>query len=137
MPVIKFSYGDSMSTPLDSDLLRTFLAVADTGNLTRAADTVRRTQSAVSMQIRKLEELIGSALFERHSRGVILTDDGRRLADNARRIVSLLDDTAAAMRSPALEGSVRIGISEEYVNSTLPKALGAFAAIHPGVEVTV
>lgn len=64
MPVIKFSYGDSMSTPLDSDLLRTFLAVADTGNLTRAADTVRRTQSAVSMQIRKLEELIGSALFE-------------------------------------------------------------------------
>ncbi|EHK74014.1 LysR family transcriptional regulator [Sinorhizobium meliloti CCNWSX0020] len=137
MSVIRFSYGDCMSTPLDSDLLRTFLAVADTGNLTRAADTVRRTQSAVSMQIRKLEELIGSALFERHSRGVILTDDGRRLADNARRIVSLLDDTAAAMRSPALEGSVRIGISEEYVNSTLPKALGAFAAIHPGVEVTV
>ncbi len=126
-----------MSATLDSDLLRTFLAVADTGNLTRAADTVGRTQSALSMQIRKLEELIGSALFERHSRGVILTEDGRRLADNARRIVALLDDTAAAMRSPALRGSVRIGISEEYVNSTLPKALGAFAAIHPGVEVTV
>lgn len=129
MAAIRFSYGASMVNPLDSDLLRTFLAVADTGNVTRAADIVRRTQSAVSMQIRKLEELIGSALFERHSRGVILTDEGRRLVDNARRIVTLLDDTAAAMRSPALDGSVRIGISEEYINSTLPKALGAFAAI--------
>lgn len=137
MPVISVSYGSDMTAPLDSDLLRTFLAVADTGNVTRAADMVRRTQSAVSMQIRRLEDLIGSALFERHSRGVILTVEGRRLVDNARRIVTLLDDTAAAMRSPALDGSVRIGISEEYVNSTLPKALGAFAAIHPGVEVTV
>ena len=137
MPVISVSYGNDMTAPLDSDLLRTFLAVADTGNVTRAADIVRRTQSAVSMQIRRLEDLIGSALFERHSRGVILTGEGRRLVDNARRIVTLLDDTAAAMRSPALDGSVRIGISEEYVNSTLPKALGAFAAIHPGVEVTV
>ncbi|MCA1368155.1 LysR family transcriptional regulator [Bradyrhizobium sp. BRP14] len=126
-----------MSLPLDSDLLRTFLAVADTGNLTRAADAVRRTQSAVSMQIRKLENQIGLPLFERHSRGVVLTAQGRRLVDNARRIVALLDDTAAAMRLPALDGSVRIGISEEYINSTLPKALGAFAAVHPGVEVTV
>ncbi len=126
-----------MSLPLDSDLLRTFLAVADTGNLTRAADAVRRTQSAVSMQIRKLENQIGLPLFERHSRGVVLTAQGRRLVDNARRIVALLDDTAAAMRLPVLDGSVRIGISEEYINSTLPKALGAFAAVHPGVEVTV
>lgn len=126
-----------MTLPLDSDLLRTFLAVADTGNLTRAADTVRRTQSAVSMQIKKLEDLLGFALFERHSRGVVLTAEGRRLVDNARRIVALLDDTAAALRQPALQGSVRIGISEEYINSTLPKALGAFAAIHPNVEVTV
>jgi DNA-binding transcriptional LysR family regulator len=127
----------TMSLPLDSDLLRTFLAVADTGNLTRAADVVRRTQSAVSMQIKKLEDLLGFALFERHSRGVVLTAEGRRLVDNARRIVALLDDTAAALRQPALDGSVRIGISEEYVNSTLPKALGAFAATHPNVEVTV
>ncbi|WP_139812559.1 LysR family transcriptional regulator [Ensifer aridi] len=137
MPIIKFSYGGTMSLPLDSDLLRTFLAVADTGNLTRAADAVRRTQSAVSMQIRKLENQIGLPLFERHSRGVVLTAQGRRLVDNARRIVALLDDTAAAMRLPVLDGSVRIGISEEYINSTLPKALGAFAAVHPGVEVTV
>lgn len=126
-----------MSTPLDSDLLRTFLAVADAGNLTRAADSIGRTQSAVSMQLKKLEDVLGDPLFERHSRGVAPTAQGLRLVDNARRIVALLDDTAASMRLPALDGTVRIGISEEYINSTLPKALGAFAAVHPGVEVTV
>ena len=126
-----------MSLALDSDLLRTFLAVVDAGNVTRAANIVGRTQSAVSMQIKKLEDMLGDALFERHSRGVVLTPQGLRLLDNARRIVTLLDDTAAAMRQPALDGTVRIGIPEEYINSTLPKALGTFAAIHPGVEVTV
>ncbi|WDZ75979.1 LysR family transcriptional regulator [Ensifer adhaerens] len=126
-----------MSLPLDSDLLRTFLAVVDTGNVTRAANIVGRTQSAVSMQIKKLEDMLGDALFERHSRGVVPTPQGLRLLDNARRIVTLLDDTAATMRQPALDGAVRIGIPEEYINSTLPKALGTFAAIHPGVEVTV
>ncbi|KOF18198.1 LysR family transcriptional regulator [Ensifer adhaerens] len=128
---------ETMSVPLDSDLLRTFLAVADAGNLTRAADSIGRTQSAVSMQLKKLEDMLGEALFERHSRGVVPTAQGLRLVDNARRIVALLDDTAASMRLPALDGTVRIGISEEYINSALPKALGAFAAVHPGVEVTV
>ncbi|HTO33710.1 MAG TPA: LysR family transcriptional regulator [Pararhizobium sp.] len=126
-----------MLPPLESDLLRTFVAVAESGNFTKAGETVGRTQSAVSMQIKKLEDILGETLFERGSRGVNMTGHGIRLLDNARRIVALLDDTAASIRLPALDGSVRIGISEEYVNSTLPKALGAFAAIHPGVEVTV
>ncbi|NUS70386.1 MAG: LysR family transcriptional regulator, partial [Ensifer adhaerens] len=72
-----------MPLPLDSDLLRTFLAVVDTSSVTRAADIVGRTQSAVSMQIRKLEDVLGDALFERHSRGVVLTPQGLRLVDNA------------------------------------------------------
>ncbi|OJF91439.1 LysR family transcriptional regulator [Pararhizobium antarcticum] len=126
-----------MRNPLDSDLLRTFVAVAESGNFTKAGEAVGRTQSAVSMQMKKLEDVLGEALFERGSRGVTFTDTGKRLLDNARRIVTLLDDTAAAMRAPVLDGVVRIGISEEYVNSALPKALGTFAAVHPGVEVTV
>ncbi|WP_438751903.1 LysR family transcriptional regulator [Pararhizobium sp. O133] len=126
-----------MFPPLESDLLRTFVAVAESGNFTKAGETVGRTQSAVSMQIKKLEDILGETLFERGSRGVNMTGHGIRLLDNARRIVTLLDDTAAAIRLPALDGSVRIGISEEYINSTLPRALGAFAAVHPGVEVTV
>lgn len=127
----------AMFPPLESDLLRTFVAVAESGNFTKAGEAVGRTQSAISMQIKKLEDILGETLFERGSRGVNMTNHGVRLLDNARRIVTLLDDTAAAIRLPALDGSVRIGISEEYINSTLPKALGAFAAVHPGVEVTV
>lgn len=123
--------------PLESDLLRTFLAVADVGNFTRAAEIVGRTQSAVSMQIRKLEEILGEPLFARGARGVEITRQGARLLDNARRVIALLDETAASIRGPALDGAVRIGIPEEYVSSELPRALGAFAVIHPGVEVTV
>ena len=99
---------------LDSDLLRAFVAVTDTRNVTKAADRMGRTQSAVSMQIKKLEDLIGDALFQRGSRGVSLTRKGEDLIGNARRIVALLDETAAALRSAPLDGPVRIGVPEEY-----------------------
>ena len=73
---------------LDSDLLRTFVAVAETGNFTKAAEHVNRTQSAVSMQIKRLEDMVGEMLFLRGSRGVALTRKGNELLSNARRIVS-------------------------------------------------
>jgi DNA-binding transcriptional LysR family regulator len=122
---------------LDSDLLRTFVAVADTGNVTRAADRMGRTQSAVSMQIRKLEEVVGDRLFERGSRGVKLSRKGEALVGNARRIVSLLDETASTLRAAPLDGPVRIGIPEEYGFTVLAQALGEFAKQHPRVEITV
>lgn len=122
---------------LDSDLLRTFVAVADTGNVTRAADRMGRTQSAVSMQIRKLEEVVGDSLFERGSRGVKLSRKGEALVGNARRIVSLLDETASTLRAAPLDGPVRIGIPEEYGFTVLAQALGEFAKQHPRVEITV
>ncbi|MEO9340187.1 LysR family transcriptional regulator [Mesorhizobium sp. SB112] len=125
-----------MNTPLDSELLRTFLAVAETGNFTKAATSVYRTQSAVSMQIKRLEEGIGAALFMRGSRGVELTRKGEQLLDNARRIVSLLDETAASMSSPPLTGRVRIGIPEEWGYAMLSRALGTFAKAHPDVEIS-
>lgn len=126
-----------MKPALDSDLLRTFVAVADTGNFTRAAERAGRTQSAVSMQIKKLEETVGAALFERGPRGVLLTRRGSDLVANARRIVSLLDETQASLSAPPLGGLVRIGIPEEYGQPILSRALGAFAKRHPQVEVTV
>ncbi len=122
---------------LDSDLLRTFVAVADTGNVTRAADRMGRTQSAVSMQIRKLEQVVGDSLFERGSRGVRLSRKGEALVGNARRIVSLLDETASTLRAAPLDGPVRIGIPEEYGFTVLAQALGEFAKQHPRVEITV
>jgi DNA-binding transcriptional LysR family regulator len=123
--------------PLESDLLRTFVAIAETGNFTRAAERAGRTQSAVSMQMKKLEAMVGDALFERGSRGVALTRRGGDLLDNARRIVALLDETAASLAAPPLDGPVRIGIPAEYGQSILSRALGAFAKRHPQVEVTV
>lgn len=122
---------------LDSDLLRTFLAVAESGNFTRAAATVGRTQSAISMQIKRLEEMVGEVLFERGARGVTLTQRGGDLLTNARRIVALLDETASSMRNVPLDGPVRIGLPEEYGQPILSRALGAFAKRHSQVEVTV
>ncbi|CAN7678896.1 LysR substrate-binding domain-containing protein [Aminobacter aminovorans] len=126
-----------MTARLDSDLLRTFLAVAESGNFTRAAEGVGRTQSAISMQIKRLEEVVGEVLFERGARGVTLTERGTELVGNARRIVALLDETASAMRAAPLGGPVRIGIPEEYGQPVLSRALGAFAKRHSQVEVTV
>lgn len=126
-----------MRPNLDSDLLRTFVAVADSGNFTKAAERAGRTQSAVSMQMKKLEGMIGDSLFERGSRGVALTRRGGELIANARRIVSLLDETAASMVAAPLGGPVRIGIPEEYGHAILSRALGAFAKRHPRVDITV
>ncbi|TIQ01733.1 MAG: LysR family transcriptional regulator, partial [Mesorhizobium sp.] len=96
-----------------------------------------RTQSAVSMQMKKLEDMVGDSLFERGSRGVALTRRGGELIVNARRIVSLLDETAASMVAAPLGGPVRIGIPEEYGHAILSRALSAFAKRHPQVDITV
>ncbi|MDI7863603.1 LysR substrate-binding domain-containing protein [Rhizobiaceae bacterium n13] len=126
-----------MNLPLESDLLRIFLAVADTRNITRAADKLGRTQSAVSMQVKRLEETAGTALFVRGPRGVDLTGEGKRLVPHARRIVDLVDETSAAIRVKPLDGPVRVGIPEEYSHTILPRALATFAERHPAAEVTV
>lgn len=123
--------------PLDSDLMRSFLAVAETGSVTSAARRVGRTQSAVSMQIRRLEESLGQPLFQRLPRGVVLTARGTQLLPYARRVTALLDEAAVALREVPLGGPVRIGIPDEYVETVLPRALAAFSDRHPAVEVTV
>jgi DNA-binding transcriptional LysR family regulator len=127
----------NMHPPLESDLLRAFLIVAEAGNVTHAASNVGRTQSAVSLQIKRLEETIGKPLFERGPRGVVLTESGRQLLPYAHRIVSLMEETTAAMRRKPLDGLVRIGIPEEYGHTVLPRALAAFTETHPSVDVTV
>ena len=126
-----------MPLPLDSDLMRGFLAVAEAGSVTAAADRLGRTQSAVSMQIRRLEEALGQPLFERQSRGVALTEGGVRLLPYARRVTELLEEAGHALQERPLAGHVRVGIPEEYGERLLPAALAAFAERHPGVDVTV
>ena len=126
-----------MQAPPDSDLMRSFLAVADTGSVTAAADRLGRTQSAVSLQIKRLEENLGQPLFNRLARGVALTPRGAQLLPYARRVVSLLDEAAIALREKPLTGPVRVGIPDEYSGTVLPRALAAFDERHEGVQVTV
>ena len=126
-----------MNAQLDSDLLRTFVAIADGGSFTAAADRVGRTQSAVSMQMKRLQTLVDESLFIRGPRGVALTAPGERLLADAQRILSLLDQAAVSLRRVPLSGRVRLGILEEYGVWVFPELLSRFADLNPGVEVTV
>ncbi len=126
-----------MPAPLDSDLMRSFLAVADTGSVTHAAARLFRTQSAVSLQIKRLEDNLGQPLFTRQARGVELTPRGEQLLPYARRVVETLDEAAIALREKPLVGPVRVGIPDEYSGTILPRALAAFDERHEGVQVSV
>jgi DNA-binding transcriptional LysR family regulator len=126
-----------MPSPLDLDQLKTFVAIAESGSFTRAADAVHKTQSAVSMQMRRLEERIGKPIFVRDGRMSKLTEDGERLLGFARRMVRLSDETIAAFDETELSGSVRLGTPDDYADRFLPEILARFARSNPRVEVSV
>lgn len=119
------------------DALRTFLAAHKTGSLIRAADQIGRSQSAVSQQMRKLETQVGQSLFQRHGRGLILTDAGEQVLSYARRILELNDEVIRALRSASIEGSVRFGLPGDFAETWLPAALGEFKKAHAAVRVEV
>lgn len=126
-----------MAVPLDLDQLQTFVAIADRGSFTRAADEVHRTQSAVSMQMRRLEERIGKALFEKDGRTNRLTEDGEKLLVFARRMIRLNRETIAAFDATSLEGQIRIGTPDDYADRFLPEIMARFARSNPRVEMSV
>ncbi len=128
---------DALRPTLDSDLLRTFVAIVDTGNFTKAAERAGRTQSAVSMQMRRLEERVGKALFEKDGRLNKLTEDGERLLSYARRMLHLNRETLAAFDDSQLEGTIRIGTPDDYADRFLPEIMARFARSNPRVELTV
>lgn len=122
---------------IPTELLRTFVKAVDLGSFTRAGDAVGRTQSAVSLQVRRLEEMLDAQLFVRGTHRVRLTDAGAILIDYARRILALNDEAASSLRRPTVAGSVRLGAPHEYTASLLPVILGKFAQAHPGVMLEV
>ena len=122
---------------LDIDQLRTFVAIADTGSFTRAAEIVHKTQSAVSMQMKRLEDRVGKAIFERDGRLSKLTDEGERLLDYARRIVRLNTECMASFNEHELTGRVRLGLPDDYADRYLPEILARFSRSNPKAEVTV
>jgi DNA-binding transcriptional LysR family regulator len=126
-----------MNGVLDLDQLRTFVAIAESGSFTRAAEVVHKTQSAVSMQMRRLEERIGKPIFTRDGRMSKLSDDGERLLGYARRMLSLSNETIAAFDETELTGTVVLGTPDDYADRFLPEILARFARSNPRVEVTV
>jgi DNA-binding transcriptional LysR family regulator len=126
-----------MINRLPPDLLHCFVAVAQTKNFSRAAERVHLSQSTVSQQIRRLEELIGKSLFERDTRSVKLTRDGDALQGYAVRILDLMNEAVERLQAPALSGHVRFGLSEDFASAGLTGALASFVRSNPEVELTI
>src|SRR5262245_1332018 len=127
----------SRTPNLDIDLLRSFAAIADTGSFTAAGELVARSQSAVSVQVKRLEELVGQRVFERTSRSLALTPAGNTLLGYARRILELNDESVRRIAEPPVVGEIRMGITEYFVPHELPQILARFAAAYPGVYLEV
>ena len=122
-------------TNLDIDLLRTFVTGHDLGSYAKAADRLGRSQSAISLQLRKLEETTGQTLLRKSGRGLALTQEGEIMLGFARRLLVLNDEAVAALRNPSLEGHVRVGLLPDFAETWLPDVLGNFARAHPNVQV--
>lgn len=120
---------------LEIDLLRAFVAVAETGGFTEASGQVGRTQSAVSQKIRRLEDSLGRRVFERTSRTVSLTADGETLLTHARRILAMNDAAVRALVAPGPGGKLRLGVSEDFIPHQLPRLLARFSRIYPGIRL--
>lgn len=122
---------------IEHDLLRVFVAVVDYGGFTAAASVLNRTQAAVSLQIKRLEETVQVALFQHPRRAVQLTPRGELLLEYARRMISLNDEALSAVRGDEVAGRVRIGALNNYASGILPPLLAEFCSLHPEVQIEV
>ncbi|MCD5996158.1 LysR family transcriptional regulator [Pseudomonas sp. CDFA 602] len=123
------------ASDLQIDWLKSFVAVVDAGSLSGAAHEVNRSQSAVSMQMKKLEAALGRQLMNRGPRHLQLTADGQTLLSYARRMVALHAETQAAFHGEELTGRIRLGVAEDYAASYLTPVLKRFAPRYAGVEI--
>jgi DNA-binding transcriptional LysR family regulator len=122
-------------TNLDIDVLRTLAAAMDLGGFGRAAERMGRSQSAVSLQMRRLEERVGRPLFCRQGRKLMLTDAGSVVLDYARRILELNDQAVAVARGISIDGSLRFGVPQDFGDTWLPAVLARFTRAHPAVLI--
>lgn len=121
----------------DMDALRSFATGIELGSFAKAAERVGRSASAVSAQLKKLEEQAGAPLLQKSGRGMVLTNAGETLLSYARRMLSLNDEAALAVTGQVIEGSVRLGLQEDFSEHLLPAVLGEFARNHPNVRIEV
>jgi DNA-binding transcriptional LysR family regulator len=124
-------------TTLDLDLLRTFSAIAGLGSFTRAAEQLHRQQSTISLQLQRLEGMLGRPLFERSPRAVRLTAAGESLLGPARQLLQMNDELVALICEPQMQGVIRLGTPEDFATRHLPALLARFARAHPAIELQV
>jgi DNA-binding transcriptional LysR family regulator len=122
---------------VDTLQLKSFVAIAETGTFGQAAATVNRTQSALSLQIKKLEEQLGCALFDRTGRKVTLTPQGEIFLGYAKRMIQLQWEAVSRLREPDVEGEIRFGTPEDFATHYLPDVLASFRQHHPRVQLKV
>jgi len=122
---------------LNTLLLKSFISIAETGTFSHAADVVGRTQSALSLQIKKLEEGLGCQLFERSARLVKLTQQGELFLGYAKRIIELQWEVYSCLKEPDVEGEIRLGTPEDFATHYLPDVLESFRQYHPRVQLNV
>ena len=124
-----------MPINLPTDLLRSFLAIVDTGSMMRATEHVFLSPSALSLQMKRLEEIARRQLFQRSGRSLVLTPAGRELAASARRILELNDSAVSAMLGETLSGVVKLGLVQDFAETLLPGILRDFSALHPQTQL--
>lgn len=122
---------------LNMDVLRTFVTGLELGSFSKAAQRLGRSQSAISTQLRRLEEQAGKALFKKSGRGLALTTAGESLLSYAKRILELNDEAIDGLQDSEVEGWVRLGIPQDFAEGWLTGVLGRFARAHPKVRVEV
>lgn len=125
------------SADLQLDWLRAFVTVVDAGSLTAAAPLLHRSQSALSMQLKKLEEAVGRPVLDRGPRHLALTPTGASLLVHARRLLALHAEALVAVRGPVVRGRVSLGVPDDYAVAYLAPLLRRFAERHAGVEITL
>src|SRR4051812_8111249 len=126
-----------VSVPLDLDQLQSFCAIADCGSFTEAARRVNKTQSAVSMQIKRLEERLGHSLLSRDGRSVKLTQYGEALYTRARKMLRINAEIMDQFSDEDLSGAIRFGVPDDYAVRLLPVILSSFQKTHPRIMVDV
>ncbi|WP_017462445.1 LysR substrate-binding domain-containing protein [Dyella ginsengisoli] len=119
----------------DPDVLRSFVQGVELGSFAKAAERLSRSTSAVSAQLKRLEEQAGRPLLRKAGRGMALTETGEVMLGYARRLLELNDEAAAAVRGVELEGRVRLGLQEDFGETLLPAVLGRFARAHPKLRI--
>jgi DNA-binding transcriptional LysR family regulator len=122
---------------LPTDVLRTFLAVIDLGSFTKAGQLLGRTQPAISLQIRKLEELVGKTLMDTSGRTIALTPDGERLSRYSRQLLAMNDEIVARLQHKESIGSLRVGLPNDYAVDFFQSALANFSKLNPETEMSI